>query len=151
MNRTPPKSLSEVIKEGVVLRSVVTKCRHKLFLAGTIAASNEGFAQIIVMALFDMDRVSLALKRVSERQAVRSPFRQQKDKKRRRPKITEVSMSEQWSTVKVHSNASLARCFYASKTVGFRKFVVFCGAGNISRTDENTLCTQTRQIKLGRS
>ena len=125
MNGTPPKSLSEVIKEGVVLRGVVTKCRHKLFLAGAIAAPNEGFTQVIVMALFDMDRVPLALKRVSEGQAVRSPFGQQKDQKGRRPKITEVSTADQWSTGIVHNNASLARCFYASKTPWFRKICCF--------------------------
>jgi hypothetical protein len=70
VNGTTPKSVGEVIKEGIVLRSVVTKRRHQLFLAGPIAASDEGFTQVIVMALLDMDRVPFALKRVSERQAV---------------------------------------------------------------------------------
>lgn len=108
-----------------MLRSVVTKRRHQLFLAGPIAASDEGFTQVIVMALFDMDRVPLALKRVSESQAMRSPFGQQKDQKGRRPKITEVSTADQWSTGIVHNNASLARCYYASKNQWFRKICCF--------------------------
>ena len=30
MNGTPPNNVREVIKEVIVLRSVVTKCRHQL-------------------------------------------------------------------------------------------------------------------------
>jgi hypothetical protein len=75
----PPQRVSEVIKQGVVLRRVVTKRRHQLVLAGTFAASDEGFTQVIVMALLDMNRMPFALERVSEPQAVRPPFGQQKD------------------------------------------------------------------------
>ena len=110
VNRTTPKNVSEVIKEGIVLRSVVTERGHQLLLARPVAASDEGLAQVIVMALFNMDRVPFALIRVSERQAVRSPFGQQKDKKRHRPKMTEVSLVDQLSTDLVHDKASLARC-----------------------------------------
>lgn len=107
---TPPKIVREVIKEGIVLQSVVTERGHQLLLARPIAASDEGLAQVIVMALFNMDRVPFALIRVSKRQAVRSPFGQQKDKKRRRPKMTEASLVDQLSTDLVHDKASLARC-----------------------------------------
>lgn len=61
VNGTPPKNVREVIKEVIVLRSVVTKCRHQLLLARPIAAPDEGLAQVFVIALFDMDRVSFAL------------------------------------------------------------------------------------------
>ena len=111
----PPKIVSEVVKEAVVLRRIVTGRRHQLVLARAIAASDKCFTKVIVMAFFDMDGVRFALVRVSERQAVRSPFGQQKDKKSRRPKMTEVSTADQLSTELVHDNASLARCQHASK------------------------------------
>lgn len=128
MGWTPPKIGSEAVKECIVLRRVVTERRHQLFLARPIAASDQGFTQVIVMALLDMHRVPLALKRVGERQAVRSPFGQQKDKKRRRPKMTEVSTADQLSTDLVHDNASLARCYYASKTLMVLENLLFLAA-----------------------
>lgn len=60
------------------------------------------------MALFDMDRVRFALIRVSERQAVGTPFGQQKEKKRRRPEKTEISPTDQLSAGLLHVNFSLA-------------------------------------------
>jgi hypothetical protein len=88
-----PTSVGEMIEEGVLLRDVMTERRYQLVLAGTVAAADKRLADIVVLALFSMDRMTCTLFRMSKCQAVRTPFSEQKDEKRRRKKPAEISCS----------------------------------------------------------
>jgi len=105
MNDAAPL-IREVIKKGIRLRGVVTGRRRQLF-PKSLAALDQRLTEIFVVALFSMSRMRFPFIRVGERQAVRAPLGEQKNKERRRQAATEVSIGSE-SAIAPHGKASLA-------------------------------------------
>ena len=84
---------------------VVTARRWQLF-PEPVAALDQRFTEIFVMTFFGMNSVRFPFIRVGEREAVRAPFGEQKNKKRRREDATDISAGYRFA-IAPHDNASL--------------------------------------------